>query len=274
MFDELVIHPIARTFLEAYMKHPKNGLLLTGSVGAGLGTVAHALAAAMTTHRTHILTIRPDEKGTIPIERVRALYVETRAIRSERFVIVIDNADTMSHDAQNAFLKLLEGPTEQVFFILTSHTPNRLLATIASRVQRVDLLPISRTESESLLRAHHVTGATKLQQMLFIAAGLPAELIRLAGDDAYFEEKARFVRLARDFLAAKPYDRLVLTSKIASRDEAILFVATIASVLNFTAKRQKTADEASATVLETVAARLLGNAHVRSQLTYLSLNVV
>lgn len=269
-----MIHPVTRTFLEAYMKHPKNGLLLAGSVGAGLGTLAHELAAALTTHATNILTIEPDEKGTIPIERIRALYVETRAIRSERLVIIIDNADTMSHDAQNAFLKLLEEPTEQVFFILTSHTPSRLLATIASRVQRIDLLPISHTESESLLRAHHVTEATKLQQMLFIAAGLPAELTRMAGDEAYFEEKARFVRLARDFLAAKPYDRLVLISKITSRDEAILFVATIASVLNFTAKRQKTANEASATALETVTARLHGNAHVRSQLTYLALNVV
>lgn len=273
--DSLVLHDATRSFLNAYIRQPKQGILLAGPVGCGLYTTAHALAENSAVHSANIMTVAPDEKGTISIERVRALYAETRSIRSERFFVIIDDSETMRHEAQNAFLKLLEEPTDNVFFILTSHEPSRLLSTILSRVQKVDIQEITATASESLLRAHHVTQPTVLQQMLFIARGLPAELIRLAESKDYFESRARYVRLARDFLTARSYDRLTLISQISGRGEALDFVATVASVLGFTAAHDRTAaSTVPATVLETVAGRLNGNGHVRTQLMYLALNVV
>jgi DNA polymerase-3 subunit delta' len=181
----------------------------------------------------------------------------------------------MHHEAQNAFLKLLEEPVENVSFILTAHEPQLLLPTILSRVQHIELGKISHVASESLLRAHHVSAATALQQMLFIASGLPAELVRLADDKQYFEEKASLVRQARDFLTAGVHARLTLISHVSGREDALLFVSTVAAVLRFTSERDPAAaGTASAEVLETVTSRLNGNGHVRTQLMYLALNVV
>ncbi len=273
--SKLALAPETKTLLDAYVRSPKQGMLLTGPSGCGLFTVSHALAQEVVSHPTNILTVQPDEKGTIPIERVRALYVETRSTRTERYVVLIDDMDSMSQDAQNAFLKLLEEPVNHVHFILTTHEPERLLATIQSRVQTMEVGRISSTDSQSLLRAHHVTDAAKLQQMLFIASGLPAKLVRLADDPDYFESQAKYVRLARDFLTANSHERLKLISQISGRDEAKTFVETVASVLQFTSNRDaKTAGNAPADTLETVATRLAGNGHVRTQLMYLALNVV
>lgn len=273
--DDLALSPRTRQLLDAYGAHPKQGILLAGEKGMGLGTTAQALAASITTHSSNVMLVSPDEKGSISIERVRALYVETRSVRSEHFVIIIDDAESMSHDAQNSFLKLLEEPVENVYFVLTAHEPQALLATILSRVQTIEISKISPTASESLLRAHHVTAATALQQMLFIASGRPAELVRLADDKEHFEAEAKFVRLARDFLTAGIHERLVLVSQVSGREDALELVATIASVLKFTSERDHVAAaSAPAQVVETVTARLLGNGHVRTQLMYLATHVV
>ena len=273
--DGLVLHPTTKKFLDSYIASPKQGTLIVGEKGMGLGTTAGVLATSVTTHPSNIMLVEPDEKGTISIERIRALYVETRSVRSERFVVVIDNAESMSSDAQNSFLKLLEEPVDNVYFVLTAHEPQALLATILSRVQTIELVRISQVTSESLLRAHHVTDATIVQQMLFIANGRPAELVRLATDKEHFESEAAFVRLARDFLTAGAHERLVIISRISGREDALEFVATLASVLKFTSERDHTAAAgAPADALETVTARLLANGHVRTQLMYLATHVV
>jgi len=273
--DELVLNTTTRKFLDAYVQQPNQSVLVCGPKGCGLFTIAHALAEGITTEPSAIMTVQPDEKGTISIERVRSLYVETRSIRTEHFVIIIDDIEKMSHDAQNSFLKLLEEPVDNVYFIVTAHEPQQLLATILSRVQSIEVTNISATASESLLRKHHVTQATALQQMLFIAPGLPAELSRLADDKDYFEHKAQFVRLARDFLTAPIHERLERISQISGREDALLFVTTIAAVLQFKSDRDsKAAGKVPADVLETVATRLANNGHVRTQLMFLAVNVV
>lgn len=272
--SELHLSPTTRAFLEAYQHQHGQGVLFVGSRGSGLLTAAQTVASEITTNPSQILIVSPDEKGTISIERVRALYVETRSLRHETFVVIVDDAAAMSHDAQNAFLKLLEEPVDNVSFILTSHEPQSLLPTIVSRVQTVEFGKISRTTSESVLRTHHITDATALQQMLFIASGLPAELVRLATDTEHFAAEARLVRLARDFLTANQHKRLMLISQISGREEAVKFIGTIEKVLEFTVERDATVAKQSAVeTLETVTSRLAGNGHVRTQLMYLAVNL-
>ena len=52
---------------------------------------------------------------------------------------VISNADCMRTEAANAFLKTLEEPVPKSLFILLSDTPQKLLPTVVSRCQRIDL---------------------------------------------------------------------------------------------------------------------------------------
>ncbi|MBP5510147.1 MAG: hypothetical protein J6Z49_04455 [Kiritimatiellae bacterium] len=52
---------------------------------------------------------------------------------------VISNADCMRTEAANAFLKTLEEPVPKSLFILLSDAPQKLLPTVISRCQRIDL---------------------------------------------------------------------------------------------------------------------------------------
>jgi len=54
-------------------------------------------------------------------------------------VAVVDTADDMNDNAANALLKLLEEPPSRAMLLLVANVPGRLLPTIRSRCQRLNL---------------------------------------------------------------------------------------------------------------------------------------
>lgn len=271
MLEKLHVQPISRALLDAYIAQPKHAVLLTGESGVGLKTIARALAAEVVSHPTDIREVVPEEKQAITIEQIRALYVATRDRRMSRQVVLIDNADLLSFDAQNAYLKLLEEPNDNVYFILTTHAPEMLLPTITSRTQRVEIRTVSGKESAELLEKLGVRDAVKQQQMLFLAAGLPAELTRLAVDEAYFAEQTAVVKAARELLQADLHARLALVARYTDRMQALRLVAVLGSLVAFMLTRSPEESRllTAAQLIEQTAERLGANGHVRTQLANL-----
>jgi len=58
-------------------------------------------------------------------------------------VVLVDPADALNANAQNAILKSLEEPPTNVLFLLVCNAPGRLLPTIRSRCRRVTLDPLA-----------------------------------------------------------------------------------------------------------------------------------
>lgn len=85
-----------------------------------------------------IVTIEKD-KSSLKIEQVRDLKELTRYGPSEGAwqVVIINEADTMTIEAANSFLKLLEEPQPNIVFILIADRERNLPKTIESRCQKV-----------------------------------------------------------------------------------------------------------------------------------------
>lgn len=250
-----------------------HALLLSGAVGIGLGTIADELVSESDRTVLRILPEKNDEidieKGTITIERIRWLYDATRTVSPTGRTIIIDYAERMAVPAQNAFLKLLEEPGADTRFILLSHSPETLLPTILSRVQHVALKPISLEQSNALLDSLKVTDATMRAQLLFIAKGLPAELVRLAEEDDYFQARVQVVKDARRYISESIYVRLQIAQQYKdNRVAALQLIADAMKQLSQTIA--KTGDPSSLkklTALEKVHLRLSEQGNVRLQLS-------
>ena len=265
---ELLIHPTSRTLIATYLKKPAHGLLLSGPIGVGLKTIAAHIAHHIDA-KAYIQEISPDDKFTITIETVRGLYKLTRAQRDTALVVIIDAAEAMGREAQNALLKLLEEPVNNVYFILTTHMPQQLLPTITSRVQSIALMPLARGEVDALISSN-TSPATKAQ-LLFIADGLPAEIIRLQSDEAYFTRSTKQMKDARVFLEGDAYSRLLLVKEYSvDRVVAGEFLTSLTKLLSFMLFSQRNPSYvAQLESIEEINSRLRQNAHVRTQLTYL-----
>ena len=91
----------------------------------------------------------------IVVDQVRDLVdhrLSMRRFEGRRRVVVIDPADAMNVQAQNALLKTLEEPPEGTTLVLVSSSPDALLPTIKSRCLRVAFAPLP----EPIILAHLV----------------------------------------------------------------------------------------------------------------------
>ena len=86
-----------------------------------------------------------DSKGSrkkeIMVDQVRALIEDSYILpnEAERKVYIIEDADKMNVNAQNAALKLLEEPPNGAVFILCAVNPKALLPTVRSRCAEINL---------------------------------------------------------------------------------------------------------------------------------------
>jgi DNA polymerase III delta prime subunit len=225
--------------LELIGKAAPHAVLLTGAAGIGLSTIGHHYAGVDKAVVTTVLPEKDDkvdtEKGTITVESIRRLYEATKTVEPKGRVIIIDYVERMAIPAQNAFLKLLEEPIMGTRFILLTHKPELLLPTIISRVQRITLQPISPEQSETLLDEYLVNDSTKRAQLLFIARGYPAELVRLITDEQYFESRVAIIKDARTLLNSSVYEKLLIAKKYKDdRNNALLLLEDAMKLLRRT----------------------------------------
>jgi DNA polymerase III subunit delta' len=152
---------------------PSHAYLFRGPRGAGKSAAARAFAAEILAagaadpadaRRRALLdpSPHPDLVWLAPrgaqhmVEEVRERVIRAASYRpfeGERRVFVIEAAEAMRDESQNALLKTLEEPPGFAHLILLTAEPASLLETIASRCQPVDFTPLPPEAVEASLAA-------------------------------------------------------------------------------------------------------------------------
>lgn len=267
----LFVHPVSDLQIKALEASMPQSLLLAGVKGVGLKTIALKIAGAAITDVVSPADAKGEANehtGTISVDAIRRLYTQTRAKRTGRQVIIIDDADRMSPGAQAAFLKLLEEPNPTTYFILTSHHPQQLLSTVRSRVQQITIQPITSGQSADYIASLGVADATKKTQLLFIATGLPAQLRLLVEDSDYFAMCAKVISDARSLLQLSPYNKLCVVQKYQSdRTAAIRLIDTTMHLLRHSlSNKPQVSAVAQLTTLLQIRDKITAQGNVRLQL--------
>ncbi len=155
--------PRARMALSAALTSgPSHAYLFRGPRGAGKRRAARAFAAELIAsgaeapddaRRRALLdpSPHPDLVWIAPrgaqhlVEEVRERVIRAASYRpfeGEKRVFVIEAAEALRDESQNALLKTLEEPPEFAHLILLSSEPELLLETVASRCQPVEFAPL------------------------------------------------------------------------------------------------------------------------------------
>jgi DNA polymerase-3 subunit delta' len=104
-----------------------------------------------------VLLIEPGETGSIKVDQVREAIDRAayRPFEGRRRVVIIDSADEILVEAQNALLKTLEEPPPASVFVLVTSRPDVLLPTVRSRCQRLRFGRLAPGEvAQVLMQAH------------------------------------------------------------------------------------------------------------------------
>lgn len=158
------------------------------------------------------------------VEDIRERVIRTasrRPFEGGRRVFVIEQAEALRDEAQNALLKTLEEPPPYAHLVLITQAPEQVLPTVRSRCQPVEFAALSAGIIEKQLAAlPDLTGAfpAAIRAAARLAAGDPARAHRLAAPAgaALREAAERYVATALDDEgSAQPWQAILAAAEDA-----------------------------------------------------------
>jgi len=174
-------------------------------------------------------------KGSVGVEDIHYVQNIASRIHMKPQIVCFSKADSMTRSAQNAFLKLLEEPGNNTYFVLCTENINKMLPTIISRVQITRLHNITKQQSIDYVRSFGLTDEKRINQIVYLANGLPKLLKKLSVNDDFFDEMSSSFKSAMEMLASSSYKKIIALSKYKDdRDKAISLVDNILLILKNT----------------------------------------
>lgn len=148
----------------------------------------------------------PDKKASMGVETVRDIKKSLFFMPNdgERKVYIIDDAQKMTVQAQNALLKFIEEPPASVLFFIVADKKESLLPTVVSRTRIISLAPSDNADIRRFLMSESKkSGGEQIDEAINMAEGSPGKALKLLCRDF-----SRQRQLCLDFMPV-----LVSTSK-------------------------------------------------------------
>jgi DNA polymerase-3 subunit delta' len=143
---------------------------------------------------TDVAIIERGDEASIKIKHIRDRVLDVvgyRPFEARRRVFIIDQADDMGWEAQDALLKTLEEPPPSAVLILVTAFPDTLLATIQSRCRRLRFGVLSDADVARVLESVCKIEAPRARLMAASGGGSVARALEEeAGDVADDREAA------------------------------------------------------------------------------------
>jgi DNA polymerase-3 subunit delta' len=162
--------------------------------------------------------LKPDAAGdSIGIDAAREIknFLWQRPNTSARRTLIIDDAATMTNEAQNALLKVTEEPPASSLLILIADDTESLLPTILSRLQKISFGMVPEPEIAAWLKEDYGVASAKAAAAAKRSFGKPGLAWRLVFDKTF----AKNCELAEKFLKTTSVTRRDVVKKIIEPDD-------------------------------------------------------
>lgn len=217
-----LLHPITKRNLHHAVNGKPHAILLSGPAGIGKMTIARWLATQLL-HSTadpeilaYYLHVAP-AKNVIGVEASHRinhfLQLKTTGTALIRRAIVMEDAQQMTTEAQNALLKILEEPPRDTVFILTTSQAQSLLPTIRSRLQIIPIRPPSLEQTQNYFKP-----ASVIEPVYALANGGVGLLTELLASQTEHPLTAA-IQEAKQVLSMGLYQRLIFTEVLLQHKE-------------------------------------------------------
>ena len=160
----------------------------------------HSCMQAESHNQPDIIYVTHEKPNTLGVEDIRHQLNEDIILKpySSRYrIYIVDEAEKMNVQAQNALLKTIEEPPAYGIILLLTTNADSFLPTILSRCVRLDLKAVADSRIRSLLMEKYQVPDYQAEICLAFAQGNVGKAIRLASSDNFNEMKNSVIQLIK-----------------------------------------------------------------------------
>ncbi len=201
----------------------------------------------------HYIVPLKSENKTVGVSEIRALreevYINPTSARCK--VYIVEDAEAVTPQGQNALLKLAEEPPEGVYFLLLTHNRHGLLPTLVSRAVCYSMEPLSEADARAALGKVRGADDAKIETAIRLSGGF----VGAAKSFLKGETLAAGITAAEKFLnalaAGDEYALMMTFSSLPdSRDKARSLLTAIAAAVAETVRVKAGVPDASKLPIE------------------------
>ncbi|MCA9861035.1 MAG: hypothetical protein KC438_15000, partial [Thermomicrobiales bacterium] len=152
---------------------------------------------------------RGNPPASLTIETARAISAQAplRPMNGNWRIVVVDDAERLQPDAQEALLKTIEEPPSFLVMLLVASDVESMLPTVRSRCEHLELAAVPASEIEHFLvdRGAAVDVASLTASF---SGGAPGWAIRAVEDSALLEERTSIVTQAASWIGSTEFERI------------------------------------------------------------------
>jgi len=178
----------------------------------------HSCKQALSDNQPDIIRVTHEKPNTISVDDIRAQINNDVAIKpysSPYKIYIMNEAEKMTVQAQNAILKTLEEPPEYAVIMLLTTNVNSLLPTILSRCVVLNMKPVADNQVRKYLMEQLQVPDYKAEVCVAFARGNIGKAKALASSEEFENVKAEALSLLKYIQDMELYEIIAAIKKIS-----------------------------------------------------------
>ena len=206
----------------------------------------HSCKQALGNNQPDIIYLTHEKPNTISVADIREQInhdIEIKPYSSKYKVYIVDEAEKMNQQAQNALLKTIEEPPAYAVILLLTSNADSLLPTISSRCVTLNLRPVKESDVKEYLMEHMHLPDYQAQIDAAFAQGNIGKAKQIAESTEFAEMAERAFRLLRKSNELELYELVEMIKELTAEKQNIydyldLFTMWFRDVLLFKATKE------------------------------------
>ncbi len=177
----------------------------------------HSCRQALSGNQPDIIHVTHEKPGVITVDEIRSQLVndiQVKPYSSPKKIYIIDEADLMNPQAQNAILKTIEEPPSYGVIIMLTSNSSSLLPTILSRCVQLNIKPVKDSVLKRYLMERLKVPDYKADLSIAFARGNVGKAVKLAQSENFDVIKQDALNMLRYLEDMELYEVIEWVKKI------------------------------------------------------------
>ena len=230
-FSDIVGQDQAKKLLSSAVKYNKisNAYIISGEKGCGKKMLANAFATALMCEKGEgeacgecpackqtanmnnpdVIYVTHEKPNVIGIDEIRSQLnstVDIKPYKATRKLYIIDDAQLIGPQGQNALLKTIEEPPEYVTILFLTTNLSSFLPTILSRCVKIEMKALTNDQVRDALVNSHKVALDRVDVCAAFAQGNLGKAFSLVNDEEFLERKNDLINLLASINKSGAYE--------------------------------------------------------------------